>query len=398
MTTSAFRALEMLGDDDEVPTEWTVSTSKKQTARDRGRGHAPDQAISVAGPSSMMQTQMNPEKGNPDFSKIHAGVAPDVFEIRKSANTFMQLVKREGRWEHHWLVNSLNPVTQQHNAVVRGAYKALDKAVQQYVWKMLADTTPTKRPQPPLAEHALSSALNASKAVGSISPVRGRNLASPENISAAGSHFMGLLQRHGITSQAALTNALNPASPTHVPTIRASYKTLNKKDARLAWHVLPAPMPGAASHGPGLPITSHLAPPASALKNHVQRGMSRMGSRPVPGSRPALGSRPVPGSRPSSVQSHQVNGSSRHDPIPEDPEAVLPKVSCDVPSWVSSSDPRGEDDESKLCCVCLDKPRDAMLIPCDHAVTCISCAILVKDSTGECPYCRAVIENVVCIH
>lgn len=392
MTKSGFRALEMLGDDDEIPTEWTLAANKKKAARDRGTGHAPCPANSVAGPSTRMQTQMSSEPNIPDVSNHHAGVVPDEGEIRKSANIFMQLVKREGRWDHHWLVNALNPVTQQHNAVVRGAYKALHKAVQQQIWKTLAGTTSKKWPQPPA--RSPTSAVHASKSVGPVVPAGDRNLPAPKSMSAAGGLFMGLLQRHGKTSQAALTNALDPSSPTHVPSVRASYKTLSKKDARLVWNMLPARTPGAASPGPGLATTSHSAPSASQLKNPGQCGVSRMGSRLVPGPRPALGSRPIPGPRARSAQSQQVSALTLHNPIPE---VLSQNAYCIVPSWVPT-EPPGDDDESKLCCVCLDKPRDAMLMPCDHAVTCISCAILVKDSTGECPYCRCKIENVVCIH
>ena len=57
-----------------------------------------------------------------------------------------------------------------------------------------------------------------------------------------------------------------------------------------------------------------------------------------------------------------------------------------------------DEEEAKLCVVCMENSCDALLLPCKHAVMCVSCAVLVKNSTGECPYCRASIDTVMCVH
>ena len=46
--------------------------------------------------------------------------------------------------------------------------------------------------------------------------------------------------------------------------------------------------------------------------------------------------------------------------------------------------------ESDKCAVCLDNPRDAVLVPCGHAVLCTGCAAGIMAATPRrCPICRA---------
>ena len=47
------------------------------------------------------------------------------------------------------------------------------------------------------------------------------------------------------------------------------------------------------------------------------------------------------------------------------------------------------------CAVCMDKPRDAVLVPCGHASMCFSCASAVMAANRRCPICRARAENHV---
>ncbi|CAJ1369062.1 unnamed protein product [Effrenium voratum] len=44
------------------------------------------------------------------------------------------------------------------------------------------------------------------------------------------------------------------------------------------------------------------------------------------------------------------------------------------------------------CCVCMDAPREALLMPCKHLAMCRSCAVRVI----RCPLCRKSIQAVVC--
>ncbi|CAM9694786.1 unnamed protein product, partial [Choristocarpus tenellus] len=50
--------------------------------------------------------------------------------------------------------------------------------------------------------------------------------------------------------------------------------------------------------------------------------------------------------------------------------------------------------DETLCCVCQDRPRSVVLLPCRHLCLCSTCA----DEAGaeplrDCPLCRAVIDE-----
>ena len=47
-----------------------------------------------------------------------------------------------------------------------------------------------------------------------------------------------------------------------------------------------------------------------------------------------------------------------------------------------------------LCSVCMKKSIDTVIIPCNHACMCRSCANRVKNTTGKCPICRRQIERI----
>ncbi|CAN0451572.1 unnamed protein product, partial [Ectocarpus fasciculatus] len=50
-----------------------------------------------------------------------------------------------------------------------------------------------------------------------------------------------------------------------------------------------------------------------------------------------------------------------------------------------------------LCCVCLDRPRDAALIhgKTAHQACCYDCAVELFERGLPCPYCRQPIAHVV---
>ena len=43
------------------------------------------------------------------------------------------------------------------------------------------------------------------------------------------------------------------------------------------------------------------------------------------------------------------------------------------------------------CCICLDKPRKIMIVPCNHLCLCQGCA---HTATAECPLCRGPIDSL----
>lgn len=57
-------------------------------------------------------------------------------------------------------------------------------------------------------------------------------------------------------------------------------------------------------------------------------------------------------------------------------------------------DMRGSD----LCCVCMDKRKDAVFTPCGHRAVCVMCGEILRARARQCPVCRCHIADVVKIY
>lgn len=60
---------------------------------------------------------------------------------------------------------------------------------------------------------------------------------------------------------------------------------------------------------------------------------------------------------------------------------------------LASGGPAEHLEEDQLCVVCMEMPRDTVLIPCGHMVLCLDCCKDVRGGNGECPVCRIHIED-----
>ena len=58
---------------------------------------------------------------------------------------------------------------------------------------------------------------------------------------------------------------------------------------------------------------------------------------------------------------------------------------------------RRDDDDARLCAVCLDAPKDAALVPCGHR-TCRGCAKALRRRKLPCPSCRQPIEGTIKVY
>jgi hypothetical protein len=58
---------------------------------------------------------------------------------------------------------------------------------------------------------------------------------------------------------------------------------------------------------------------------------------------------------------------------------------------------RRDDDDARLCAVCLDAPKDAALVPCGHR-TCRSCAKALRRRKLPCPSCRQPIDGTIKVY
>ena len=54
----------------------------------------------------------------------------------------------------------------------------------------------------------------------------------------------------------------------------------------------------------------------------------------------------------------------------------------------------GEDE----CVVCMDAENTHSFVPCGHKCVCEACANTVMATRGECPKCRAEVDNVMRIY
>ena len=47
----------------------------------------------------------------------------------------------------------------------------------------------------------------------------------------------------------------------------------------------------------------------------------------------------------------------------------------------------------EMCVVCLERPRSTRLLPCHHAILCVTCAAAVLSRASGCPHCRAPLRT-----
>lgn len=50
------------------------------------------------------------------------------------------------------------------------------------------------------------------------------------------------------------------------------------------------------------------------------------------------------------------------------------------------------------CAICMDKPRDCVMRPCHHMVTCYKCAAMLINRRDGCPICRKDIIEIIKVY
>ena len=50
------------------------------------------------------------------------------------------------------------------------------------------------------------------------------------------------------------------------------------------------------------------------------------------------------------------------------------------------------------CAICMDRPRDCLLCPCHHLVTCHDCAKSLMNRRDFCPICRKEITETIRVY
>ena len=456
MMVSPYQALEVLGDEEEAaPIEGLAGLQPQRRAKQSARLAATQAATAKPQPSaagSSSSGSSRPEQGCSSRSMAcerapaqqaaqHHQVAPcrhghsdaatvsepEVSEkqLQQLHSRFMKLVKRKGRWDHTWLVNCLNPVTAQHDPEVRSAYKQLPKPAQQAVWRSIPTGGQPKQPASNVGTRGVRGKTLQSDAAPGASAGKSVNVhQSPPQDRRSGwcqgdwtpgsSEFLRLLRSRGIHHHSGLTTALNLSAPAYDAQVRSAYKALLRPDQSAVWRLLPKESP---EQGRSATATQqhNWQEPAATSSRYGTPDTAAMGMQAL-GVRPAMSRL---GCRPGGRAMHSAAAPTVATSNPSFYSPGLGAAQCSADRFASSlapglgglswnmqepDDSAGlgelltEDEEAKLCVVCMDKACDALLLPCKHAVMCVSCAVLVKNSTGECPYCRAAIETVMCVH
>lgn len=95
------------------------------------------------------------------------------------------------------------------------------------------------------------------------------------------------------------------------------------------------------------------------------------------------------GSKSAASSSSGVGGKQGHP----DSTAAAAAAACDSSSMCSTGNKKGE--ERGICLVCYEREQDAVLLTCGHGGTCFKCACDVYRRSGECPLCRARVDQIV---
>merc|ERR1711993_163394 len=70
----------------------------------------------------------------------------------------------------------------------------------------------------------------------------------------------------------------------------------------------------------------------------------------------------------------------------------LEEQKSDLASTELIEQPAQECRGSDMCCICMEKRKDAVFTPCGHRVACVSCGDRLK-SSRNCPVCRQDIHT-----
>ncbi|PKU69218.1 Putative E3 ubiquitin-protein ligase XBAT34 [Dendrobium catenatum] len=74
---------------------------------------------------------------------------------------------------------------------------------------------------------------------------------------------------------------------------------------------------------------------------------------------------------------------------------TVPPIERSAINSIETKEDDGNNASSSTCVICLDKPVEGACIPCGHMAGCMSCLKEIKEKKGDCPVCRAKIDQVV---
>lgn len=118
--------------------------------------------------------------------------------------------------------------------------------------------------------------------------------------------------------------------------------------------------------------------------------------RPTPAPRPSTASAVPATPAPSASNTAGHNSSSAEDSDASRPPATAPteEEAAAAAAARKAAEGAGDSYDGNTCVVCLDNPRNVLLMPCAHMVLCRDCAVNLRD----CPTCRAKIRQQVQVY
>eukprot|EP01092_Planopodium_desertum_P011003 TRINITY_DN500_c0_g1_i3.p1 TRINITY_DN500_c0_g1~~TRINITY_DN500_c0_g1_i3.p1 ORF type:complete len:305 (+),score=-12.25 TRINITY_DN500_c0_g1_i3:59-973(+) len=143
-------------------------------------------------------------------------------------------------------------------------------------------------------------------------------------------------------------------------------------------------------------------PPSMAASHYPGSGSFTYPGTGAPAYPPSSSAGTLPGYSGSSFSSSPAGSVFLPAPAPapapaaatyEDALTKVEKMKSDAKISAGSST-TDEEDESKLCSICMTEPKTALFLPCAHICTCESCANSLHSKKAGCPICRQSIDRV----
>lgn len=108
------------------------------------------------------------------------------------------------------------------------------------------------------------------------------------------------------------------------------------------------------------------------------------------GNTPPVYSKP-PEESPPVRSAHHPAPSTSADHRPRSTHQQTRSTGADYPPRTKQQHPAQE--QQKECIVCMDNPRNSVLLPCGHLGVCMTCATQLQGTTKICPICRNAITQ-----
>ena len=142
---------------------------------------------------------------------------------------------------------------------------------------------------------------------------------------------------------------------------------------------------------------------ASNKSNKSEKGRSRRKTKKVPQEQ-LYASKNTQRHHCSNVSDVQIASAGRHGLQPSGNRPLMSSIYMPAAGEeVLSEDthppvavnPAEDEEDNKLCAVCLSEPKEMALIPCGHVCLCTTCVDIILARTQDCPICRSATQGAM---